>query len=338
MDTIAIIVPVYNCESTIGNCIESILQQTFSDFKLYIIDDGSEDRTPSICLGYADKDSRVVYKRQENLGVSAARNTGMEVSNAEYIMFVDGDDLVESQLCQRLLDVMREQQEFQLAICGIKRIFFRNQRIKHVQYILPQCKNITDKSSYEAYFGYLYESTLLTSVYGKLYKSRVIRENKIAFKENLSFAEDVMFNLDYQKYVTKIGIVDEPLYMYNYASSKTSLTARACDSRCTMAITVYKAVRQFIYEKWGSKGNFYIDKVFYKDFMNYLEKMKWPMRLEKARYVLELPILEETIKNDHSCLADMVVFRMVFKMHSRVLLCSFAEVRKLAKRLTRGVV
>lgn len=123
MDTIAIIVPVYNCENTIGNCIESILQQTFLDFKLYIIDDGSEDRTPSICLGYADKDYRVVYKRQENLGVSAARNTGIEVSNAEYIMFVDGDDLVESQLCQRLLDVMREQQEFQLAICGIKRIF-----------------------------------------------------------------------------------------------------------------------------------------------------------------------------------------------------------------------
>lgn len=186
MDTIAIIVPVYNCESTIGNCIESILQQTFSDFKLYIIDDGSEDRTPSICLGYADKDSRVVYKRQENLGVSAARNTGMEVSNAEYIMFVDGDDLVESQLCQRLLDVMREQQEFQLAICGIKRIFFRNQRIKHVQYILPQCKNITDKSSYEAYFGYLYESTLLTSVYGKLYKSRVIREIRLHLKRILA--------------------------------------------------------------------------------------------------------------------------------------------------------
>lgn len=58
----------------------------------------------------------------------------------------------------------------------------------------------------------------------------------------------------------------------------------------------------------------------------------------KARYVLELPILEETIKNDHSCLADMVAFRMVFRMHSRVLLCSFAGARKLAKRLTRGVV
>ncbi len=97
---VSIIVPAYNAEATIARCIDSILAQTLSDFELIIIDDGSNDRTEEICTSYCD--DRIRYFKKENGGVSTARNMGISVANGEYVGFVDADDYVSTDICEKM--------------------------------------------------------------------------------------------------------------------------------------------------------------------------------------------------------------------------------------------
>ena len=105
---LSIIVPVYNVEHYLPQCIESILNQTFTDFELILIDDGSPDRCPQICDKYAQKDRRIVVIHQENAGVSAARNAGVKIAKGKYIGFVDSDDWVDLNLLAEVKDILNK--------------------------------------------------------------------------------------------------------------------------------------------------------------------------------------------------------------------------------------
>ena len=94
MPKISVIVPVYKVEAYLQECVDSILAQTFEDFELILVDDGSPDNCGAICDAYAGKDSRVKVIHQENQGLSGARNTGIEASKGEFLTFVDSDDMV----------------------------------------------------------------------------------------------------------------------------------------------------------------------------------------------------------------------------------------------------
>ena len=96
MSEISVIVPVYKVEEFLRDCIDSILNQTFGDFELILVDDGSPDRCGQICDDYAVKDNRIKVIHQENKGLSGARNVGLEVMTGNYITFIDSDDVVES--------------------------------------------------------------------------------------------------------------------------------------------------------------------------------------------------------------------------------------------------
>ena len=94
MMKISVIVPVYNVENYIRECLDSILASTYTDFELILVDDGSTDNSGTICEEYASRDSRVVVSHQVNRGLSSARNHGIEMSTGEYISFVDADDVI----------------------------------------------------------------------------------------------------------------------------------------------------------------------------------------------------------------------------------------------------
>ena len=103
MRTISVIVPVYKVEPYINHCVDSILAQTYRDFELILVDDGSPDNCGKICDEYAKQDSRVHVIHQENKGVSAARNAGISLAKGEYISFIDGDDYVEKDFFERII-------------------------------------------------------------------------------------------------------------------------------------------------------------------------------------------------------------------------------------------
>ena len=105
---ISVIVPVYNCKEYLAKCIESILNQTYPQIQLVLVDDGSSDGSGEICDLYAEQDARLLVRHQKNGGVSRARNAGLEAAAGEWILFVDADDYVEPTYCQSLLDAVKQ--------------------------------------------------------------------------------------------------------------------------------------------------------------------------------------------------------------------------------------
>ena len=104
MSKVSVIVPVYNAERYLGRCVESILNQTYTNIEIILIDDGSPDKCPVICDSFAKEDQRIIVIHKKNGGVSSARNAGMRVAKGEYITFIDGDDWVDSNYVSYLLD------------------------------------------------------------------------------------------------------------------------------------------------------------------------------------------------------------------------------------------
>lgn len=119
MPELSIIVPVYKVEKYLPRCIDSILAQTFGDFELILIDDGSPDGCGRICDEYAKKDKRIVVIHQKNMGVSAARNAGLDIARGRYIGFVDSDDWIEPQMYEVMMDAIRENGA-DMAVCGVR--------------------------------------------------------------------------------------------------------------------------------------------------------------------------------------------------------------------------
>lgn len=108
--TISVIVPVYNVEQYLKECVDSILNQTFRDFELILVDDGSTDKSGMICDAYANEDPRIIVFHQQNAGAAAARNRGLDVARGEYIAFVDSDDAINNTYLQKLLCSIMEKQ------------------------------------------------------------------------------------------------------------------------------------------------------------------------------------------------------------------------------------
>ena len=125
MPEISVIVPVYNCEKYLEKCINSILSQTFDDLELILINDGSSDNSGKVCDYFKETDSRIKVIHQKNMGVSVARNVGLDISNGKYIGFIDGDDYIESDMYEFLYNNIKKN-EAEVAICGIENIFIKN--------------------------------------------------------------------------------------------------------------------------------------------------------------------------------------------------------------------
>lgn len=130
MPTISVIVPVYKVEPYLRKCVDSILGQTFRDFELILVDDGSPDGCPEICDKYAEKDSRVKVIHKENGGLSSARNAGLDVAKGEYIAFVDSDDWINPEMLEIMQNRM-QQHHADVAICGVESVYEDDGKIVH---------------------------------------------------------------------------------------------------------------------------------------------------------------------------------------------------------------
>ena len=118
-DKISVIIPVYNTELYLRRCLESVINQTYTNLQIIIIDDGSTDNSLKICTEYAQNDNRLIVYSQNNSGVSAARNKGLDMATGDYIAFVDSDDFIENDMFAKLLNTMVNN-EADIIVCGIK--------------------------------------------------------------------------------------------------------------------------------------------------------------------------------------------------------------------------
>ena len=202
---ISIIVPVYNSEQTLHRCIDSILGQTYRNFELLLINDGSKDRSGEICDEYANIDSRVRVFHKDNQGVSSARNVGLLLAEGSKITFVDSDD----SLMPKALEMMNSI-ECDLVIMRAISVPEENQ----IQTNWKQT-HIYEKDLGEFILQNIY-SPLLNAPWGKLYNRRVILEHHLAFDDNLYLGEDSIFVKEYLMKINNIGLVDYVGYEYYY--------------------------------------------------------------------------------------------------------------------------
>jgi len=209
---VSIIVPIYNVEMYLSKCIESILDQSYSFFELILVNDGSSDNCGEICEEFSKIDTRIKVIHKSNEGVSCARNIGIIESKGKYIMFADSDDYVEPTWCEQLVKSIEENvQSLVVSTYYVHNIRKGNNKKIMMKGIGNNKNTLIEKKE----FFILYEKSLLNSPFNKIYDSRIIKENNIHFKHNISLGEDLLFNLEYLKYIKgDIIIVNESLYNY----------------------------------------------------------------------------------------------------------------------------
>lgn len=219
---ISIIIPIYNSELYLGQSIESVLNQTYKNIEVILIDDGSTDDSGIICDEYAQMDKRVVVIHKENAGVSAARNSGIDIATGEFIVFVDADDRLDIDILEQAIQSVKSKKViYQWGYTSI----LEEKKIAGPELLVH---NLTKEEILAAIIGWTCTDNNLgyyfRAVWGKLLFADLIKKNGIYFPENLYIGEDAIFLLKYAEYIDGIKIVSN--YGYNYRISDTSAVGR----------------------------------------------------------------------------------------------------------------
>lgn len=203
---ISVIVPVYNAEENLPRCLDSILKQTYTDFELLLMNDGSKDSSLAICKSYEEKDARIHVYSHENHGVSYTRNRGIELAQGEFIQFVDSDDyIVETMFAL-------EMEQYQTTSCDL--VICGNVELKKgtSENVLPRVSGQVYLKDMKTVYPEIFERFILNSVWNKLYVRKYIHQG---FDVSNSLGEDLIFNLQYMYGIDSISFVKECLYIYD---------------------------------------------------------------------------------------------------------------------------
>ena len=217
--TVSIIVPVYNAMESLRRCVDSILHQSYPDYELLLVDDGSRDGSGALCDDYAAQDTRIRVIHQENAGVSAARNRALDQARGTYLQFLDSDDWITPDATGLLVRAAGEQQ-CDLVIADFYRVV--GERVSHKGDIGESA--VLSREEYAArmmeqpadfYYGVLWN---------KLYRRAIVEAHHLRMNEELSWCEDFMFNLEYIRHAERFYALQVPIYYY--VKTKGSLTVQ----------------------------------------------------------------------------------------------------------------
>ncbi|MCH5174302.1 MAG: glycosyltransferase [Prevotellaceae bacterium] len=222
---LSIIVPVYNALPYIKECLDSILRQTFSDFEVILVDDGSTDGSAKICDEYTDQDSRFRTYHIENGGASRARNVGIADAKGEWISFVDADDTIVDNYIQTFYEIKNKAD---ITYFGVEQSFDDGNKCYRVPYRCYADKR-DDIEEVIVNLKYGKIGDVFGWTWSKFYNSKIIQKYNIRFIEGLIFREDEIFTVEYCRYINSIQIIDNILYRYRIHS--TGLTAAGLQHR-----------------------------------------------------------------------------------------------------------
>ena len=215
---VSIIVPVYNVENRLDRCINSLVEQTYREIEILLIDDGSKDRSGQICDDWAKRDRRIKVIHKANSGVSSARNTGIEAATGDYVAFVDSDDHVEAEMYEKMIGAALEHQADQVCCCLYNDYPSGRQEESHAFGEQIVCDDqvyselilamVTPEQTTK-------KAQLLQSPCNKLYRHQVIEQNHLRFDTELPYAEDWLFNVSFYRYARRVAFIPDHLYYYD---------------------------------------------------------------------------------------------------------------------------
>lgn len=216
-DLVSVIIPVYNVEKHLKQCIDSVINQTYKDLEIILIDDGSPDKSGEICDDYAEKDSRIIVVHKENGGVSTARNVGLDCASGNWIYFMDSDDWLDNNSIELALnsalsnnaevvffDYYHNETKVKLNFCSKSEILF-----------------INDRDDYSSFCEYLKSGY---TIWNALFSASII--NKIRFKTNIGYSDDRIFKFEVFSFIEKYVYLPMPLYHYRITPGSYTNTYR----------------------------------------------------------------------------------------------------------------
>ena len=217
MSVISVIVPVYNAENYLDRCIDSILAQSYTDFELILVDDGSPDRCGEICDNRAEKDHRIKVVHQENQGVSVARNTGLDHATGEYVFFCDSDDTIPQETLNKLYYAIQDGYDLTTGYFEYVESTKSRNLVNTRRYI--DTVELEVKNDFANEFDKSWQNVNYMSCDGKLYRREIIEGNHIRFNSGLVVFEDFDFVLTYLDVISSLKVIDS--YVYSVFCEKT---------------------------------------------------------------------------------------------------------------------
>lgn len=289
----SVIIPVYNVENYIEECIVSILKQSYTEFELILVDDGSTDRSGYICDAFAKEDARIRVIHKKNGGVSSARNTGIDNAKYEYIMFIDSDDYIERDY---LRIHMACKDEADSVISGIK---FVGEQYDSYSCTLPNC--FITKKTIDHYYIKLDKEYVFYAIYGKVYKRSIINEYNIRFSADYSILEDSAFVFEYLGKCERIRVLDYVGYNYRQIPE---VSLRKKIHRNALDALAYRYIKsQEIRECLNKKNRHYYDqqqftwlRIYYRQLLENKSIDNLNKKKMLKKYTMH-PQLKEIIRN-----------------------------------------
>ncbi|MEE0945901.1 MAG: glycosyltransferase [Acutalibacteraceae bacterium] len=208
---ISIIMPVYKVEDYVGKSIESIQAQTFTQWELFAIDDGSPDNSGAICEEYASKDPRIKVIHQENAGAPAARNRAIDLAQGEFMYFMDSDDWTEPTMLADMYEVAT-QYDRELVVTGYYIDTYYNDTEKFIQELSYPSTVYKTQKEFRDDAHRLFDRNLLYTPWNKLFSSKYIKDNGIYFPD--TFWDDFPFNLRVVRSVERVAVIDKKYYHF----------------------------------------------------------------------------------------------------------------------------
>ena len=212
MNKLSIIIPVYNVEKYLVRCLDSVINQTYKNLEIIIINDASQDSSQQIIDTYKNKDERIIsIVNEENIYQGESRNKGLRIASGEYITFVDSDDWIEKEMYEEMMGLILKIQA-DIVECNFKATNSINGSM-YIKSLIPLFKKNT--CSIDKYIIHLSKNELGVVVWNKIYRTEILKVNKVKFEDNKEiFGEDLLFNLAIMHYANSIITINKPLYNY----------------------------------------------------------------------------------------------------------------------------
>lgn len=206
---ISIIIPMYNEGNTIVNMLDSLIKQTYIDFEVILVNDGSSDNTEQIAMQYPEKDSRFLYLKQENKGVSAARNYGLSRAKGDYVLFLDADDTILAQYLEKMI-VEFSDCEVDMVVCSYRKNGVKLEQENRLLTANETIYEIIQPHGAKGYIG------------TKMFRRDIIEVEKLSFDEDIFFSEDLLFNIRYLQHANMVKFIEDALYLYEITEGSIS--------------------------------------------------------------------------------------------------------------------
>ena len=272
---VSIIVPVYNAEKYLHRCVDSILNQTYKNFELILVDDGSKDCSPQMCDEYSLKDNRVKVIHQDNSGVSVARNAGLNFCSGQFVTFVDADDYIGSTMIHKMLSGF--QCGADIVISGFVHCYEKQEKTVFVN--APEEFDLrTLKENYDTY-------KISNSVGAKLYRRDLV--GNIRFNNKVSMGEDLLFNLQYYNNCRTFACIHADYY-YDCTNQNSAMHVFKREYIACQKV-LYAELKKFKYGKVIFTNDM-VDKATLSTFIDYLQRISALKlsRREKKEYQKEI--------------------------------------------------